>query len=272
MRYILKPIRLLTVIILLLLLGPGIIILTGKVDLTTPWSEANHDRIGIAPDPATTPEALIQVYGARTFNWRGAFAVHTWIAVKPENANSYTRLEVIGWRQHRGLPVISATAGWPDRNWFGSKPEIYSEIRGAEAQKLIPQIIDAAKSYPYPDKYEAWPGPNSNTFTAHVLRQVPDMKVDLPPTAIGKDYLDESNNFIASAPSNTGVQISLYGVFGAILSKAEGIEINLLGLSFGLDPDNLALRLPGVGKVGFISDTLAATRVTSGSTSEAASD
>ncbi|WP_419905673.1 DUF3750 domain-containing protein [Kiloniella sp.] len=261
MRYILKPIRLFIGIILLLLLGPAIIAFSGEVDLKTPWSEANHDRIGIAPNPADTPEAIVQVYGARTFNWRGAFAVHTWIAVKPENASSYTRLEVIGWRRYRGLPVISATAAWPDRNWFGAKPEIYYELRGQEAQQIIPQIIEAARSYPYPEEYEAWPGPNSNTFTAHVLRHVPDMEVDLPPTAIGKDYLDESNHFMASAPSNTGVQISLYGVVGAvgaILAKSEGIEINLLGLNFGLDPDNLAVRLPGIGKLGFIPDTVPA--------------
>ncbi|MFD2206326.1 DUF3750 domain-containing protein [Kiloniella antarctica] len=232
---------------------------SGEIDLSTPWSKANHDRIGTAPDPATNSEAIVQVYGARTFSWRGAFAVHTWIAIKPQNATSYTRLEVIGWRKRRGLPVISITNDWPDRNWFGSKPEIYSEIRGPEAQTLIPQIIEAANSYPYPEKYEAWPGPNSNTFTAHVLRHVPAMKVDLPPTAIGKDYLDESNNFVATAPSNTGVQFSLYGVLGAILSKSEGLEINILGLNFGLDPDNLALRLPGIGKIGFIRDTIEAT-------------
>ncbi|OUS18645.1 hypothetical protein A9Q97_00585 [Rhodospirillales bacterium 47_12_T64] len=256
MRYLFKPIRLLIAVVFLLLLGPAFVVFSGEVDLSTPWSEANHDRVGIAPNPAENPEAIFQVYGARTYNWRGAFAVHTWIAVKPENATSYTRLEVIGWRQYRGLPVISATTGWPDRNWFGSKPEIYYELRGSEAQHLIPRVIEAAQSYPYPEEYEAWPGPNSNTFTAHVLRQLPEINVDLPPTAIGKDYLDESNHFIASAPSNTGVQISFYGVIGAILSRSEGIEINLLGLNFGLDPDNLALRLPGIGKIGFIDDTV----------------
>jgi hypothetical protein len=35
-----------------------------------------------------------------------------------------------------------------------------------------------------------WPGPNSNTFTAAVLRAVPELAILLPPNAIGKDFRD----------------------------------------------------------------------------------
>ncbi|MCZ4279310.1 DUF3750 domain-containing protein [Kiloniella laminariae] len=251
-----KCLGVVAITLMLLLIGPIFVVSSDEIDLSTPWGKANHDRSGLAPDPATTPQAIVQVYGARTFSWRGAFAVHTWIAVKPENAKNYTRLEVIGWRKRRGLPVTAATVGWPDRNWFGSRPELYYELHGSAAENMIPAILEAARQYPYPDEYEAWPGPNSNTFTAFVLRRIPEMTVDLPPTAIGKDYLDSSNHFVAMAPSNTGIQVSFFGLIGAIASKAEGLEINLLGLGFGLDPDNLALRLPGIGKVGFIKDTI----------------
>ncbi|WP_085899957.1 DUF3750 domain-containing protein [Kiloniella majae] len=257
MKYFFRSIRRLTAIVLLLLVGPGLVILTGQVDLNTPWSKANHDRTGIAPDPSLTPEAIIQIYGARTFNWRGAFAVHTWIAFKEKNAQEYTRLEVIGWRHYRGMPVTSISTGWPDRNWFGSSPEIYYDLRGEQAAEIIPQIIKAAETYRFPDRYEAWPGPNSNTFTAHVIRQIPSLDADLPPTAIGKDYLDEDDNFFAAAPSNTGLQLSIYGIAGVTVAKTEGLEINLLGLNFGVDPDDLALRLPGIGKVGFIESSSA---------------
>jgi len=257
MKYFFRSIRRFIAILLLLLIGPGLVILTGQVDLNTPWSKANHDRIGIAPDPNITPEAIVQIYGARTFNWRGAFAVHTWIAFKEKNAQTYTRLEVIGWRHYRGMPVTSVSTGWPDRNWFGSRPEIYYDIRGKEAADIIPQIMKAAETYRFPDQYEAWPGPNSNTFTAHIIRQIPSLDADLPPTAIGKDYLDAYDNFFAAAPSNTGLQLSLYGIAGFTLAKAEGLEINILGLNVGIDPDDLALRLPGIGKVGFIESSSA---------------
>src|SRR3954471_8074919 len=36
-----------------------------------PWYEARRDSSGQAPDPATTPEAVVQVYAARTVGWRG---------------------------------------------------------------------------------------------------------------------------------------------------------------------------------------------------------
>src|SRR5258707_11856639 len=56
-----------------------------------PWFEQRRDATGLAPDPATTPEAVIQVYAARAVAWRAAFAVHTWIAVKPAGAPRFTR-------------------------------------------------------------------------------------------------------------------------------------------------------------------------------------
>ena len=32
----------------------------------------------------------MQVYAARTVGWRGAFGVHSWVAVKPARAKAYT--------------------------------------------------------------------------------------------------------------------------------------------------------------------------------------
>ena len=92
-------------------------------------------------------------------------------------------------------------------------------------------------------------GPNSNTFTAFVARRVPELKLDLPPTAIGKDYLPNGDLF-ARAPSGTGYQFSLFGLFGVLVGVEEGLEINLLGLTFGIDPKSFALKLPAVGRVG----------------------
>ncbi|HJY50644.1 MAG TPA: DUF3750 domain-containing protein [Stellaceae bacterium] len=54
------------------------------------------------PDPATTPEAVIQVYAARAVSWRGVFSMHTWIAVKPSGAPRYARYEVLGFGVAKG--------------------------------------------------------------------------------------------------------------------------------------------------------------------------
>ena len=67
-----------------------------------PWYEARRDPTRLAPDPATTPEAVIQVYAARAVSWRGVFSMHTWIAVKPSGAPRYARYEVLGFGVAKG--------------------------------------------------------------------------------------------------------------------------------------------------------------------------
>ena len=94
--------------------------------------------------------------------------------------------------------------------------------------------------------YQAWPGPNSNTFTAWIARAVPELELDLPATAIGKDYLGSS--IFGAAPSGSGVQVSLGGVLGMAISAVDGVEFNVLGLNFGVSPNGV--KLPMVGRVG----------------------
>jgi len=212
------------------------------------WSTASHEPVGLAPDPATTPEPMVQVYAARTWGARGAFAVHTWIAAKPANAATWTVYEVIGWKMRWSGSALSVSERAPDARWYGNAPELLAERRGEGVESLIERIDRAAREYPYANDYTTWPGPNSNTFTAHVLRAVPELRADLPPTAIGKDYLGD--RLIASAPSGSGVQFSLGGLFALTASGVEGLEVSLLGLTFGIDPFSPALKLPLVGRIG----------------------
>jgi len=52
-----------------------------------------------------------------------------------------------------------------------------------------------------------------------------------------------------SQPNGTGWQFSLLGLLGIGFAREEGVELNLLGLSAGIDFNDLALRLPGVGRL-----------------------
>jgi hypothetical protein len=201
---------------------------------------------GLAPNPATTPEAVVQVYAAKAFGWRGAFAVHTWIVVKPAGAAQYKRFDVVGWS---GSRVVRENYAAADALWYGGRPEILLDRRGPEAEPLIRDIEAAVAAYPFADTYRMWPGPNSNTFTAHVARNVPGLHLDLPANAIGKDYLPLASP-IARAPSGTGIQVSLFGLLGLIVAAEEGIEIDILGLSGGIDVLRPALRVPGLGRIG----------------------
>ncbi len=234
---------------LLLLSGPLFVAAFGPISYGKDWRTASRTSTGIAPVPETTSEAVIQVYAARAFNWRGVFGVHTWIASKEAGATEYKVHQVVGWQLYRNLPVVISEADYPDRSWYGQEPEIIADIRGDKATKLIPKIQAVVDSYPYDFEYHVWPGPNSNTFTAWVARQVPELNLQLPSTAIGKDYLP-NNKFIETTPSGTGYQLSLFGIAGVSVAKTEGLEINLLGLNFGLDFDQAALILPGVDRVG----------------------
>lgn len=212
------------------------------------WRTASRAPTGLAPDPVTTTEAVVQVYAARAWSWRSVFGVHTWVAAKRTGAPSYTVYEVIGWRAWHGRPVVAASGRPPDARWFGRVPEVLVDLRGEGVDQVIGRIERAAARYPFPHTYHMWPGPNSNTFTAFIGREVPALRLDLPPTAIGKDYLDAG--ILARAPSGTGYQLSLFGVLGVLAAREEGIEVNLLGLTFGLDPLDPALKLPGVGRIG----------------------
>lgn len=237
-------------IALFLLAVPALMILSGQVSLGQDYRTANRDSAGIAPDPAKTPEAVVQVYAARALNWRGIFGVHTWIATKPENAPHFTVHQVIGWRLRRNLAGLFSEAGIPDRNWFGNAPELLADLRGGEANEVIGKILKAVETYPYANEYRLWPGPNSNTFTAYVARQVPELRLQLPVTAIGKDFPIDHVPF-DRAPSGTGLQLSLYGLLGVLVGVEEGLEVNVAGLSFGMDVKRPALKLPFIGRLGF---------------------
>ncbi len=243
-----KWVRISVSLILILLTGPVAVAIGGE-GVTRDWRTATRQSSGIAPKPGAHPDAVVQVYAARAFSWRGAFAVHTWIFIKPKNAKEYTVYEVMGWYAFGGGSALQIHNDEPDRYWFGAEPELLSDLRGEKATSAIQNIRAAVKAYPYADTYTTWPGPNSNTFTAFVTRNVPELAVDLPPTAIGKDYLP-GGSFFGKAPSGGGAQFSILGALGVLVSADEGIEFNILGLSFGIDPGDLAIRLPGVGKLG----------------------
>lgn len=216
---------------------------------TGDWRSASRAPVGLAPNPQTTPEPVVQVYAARAVRWRGYFGVHTWVAVKPRNAEEFTVYEVNGWQLRRTGTAVNVANRPPDARWFGNRPELLAERRGDDVDELIVRIEEAVASYPYAGTYRVWPGPNSNTFVAHVLRAVPELRADLPAHAVGKDYLGPG--FVAWSPSGTGAQLNLYGVVGALAGVEEGLELNVLGLTFGIDPLDLSLKVPLAGRLGW---------------------
>ncbi len=235
--------------LVLLIAGPLLTLALGHASVKGDWRNASHRATGLAPDPALHEEAVVQVYASRTFGWRGAFAVHTWLAAKPRGTDRYTRYEVIGWYARGGGSAISVSdQRAPDAEWYGAAPVVIRDLRGADAQAVIDQLPRAIASYPFGTSYSVWPGPNSNTFVAHLGREIPELHLVLPSIAIGKDYLPIDRP-LARTPSGTGYQLSLGGVLGVSAGWDEGLELNVLGLVTGIDVRRPALKLPGIGRV-----------------------
>jgi hypothetical protein len=218
-------------------------------DAPRSWREADWSSSGTLPPANADREARVLVMSGRTGGWKGVVAVHSWVVLKHANAPAWTRYDVAGW----GNPL--KINNWPaDGRWYGTAPSIVADVSGPAAEALIPKIEAAVQSYAYSHAgdYRMWPGPNSNTFVATVLRAVPELGVELPPNAIGRDF--RPSPYVGMTDSGTGLEASLWGVLGVKVGWIEGVEFNILGLVAGLDLRHPALKLPGFGRVGIAAD------------------
>lgn len=214
-------------------------------DRPASWRSADWGPSGVLPAAAAVPGAAIHVLTARTGGAKGAVSVHSWIVFKRAGAARWTRADVVGW----GAPVrIDAYA--PDARWYSNRPWIVGSVEGPEAATLIPGVERAIRDYPWSGRgdYVIWPGPNSNTFVAHILRAVPEIGLTLPPHAVGRDFTGTGPT--ATRDAGGDVHLSWSGLAGLSAGPRTGLELHLLGQVFGLDLLRPALKLPGIGRVG----------------------
>jgi len=139
----------------------------------------------------------------------------------------------------------------PDGRWYGTPPSVIADLRGANAEKLIPRIEASVKDYRWRNAgdYKIWPGPNSNSFVAAVLREIPELRAVLPANAVGRDF--RPGFYAGWTDSHTGAELNFWGYAGIKLGWVEGFEINFFSLVIGLDFRNPAIKLPGFGRIGF---------------------
>ena len=213
---------------------------------TTNWRRADWSSSGLLPPAATTAPAHVLIMSGRAGGIKGVLAIHSWIVVKRANAQNWTRYDVVGW-----TPVPVQMNYWiADSRWFDTVPTIVADVSGTQAEALIPKIETAVEQYRYNNSgdYRIWPGPNSNTFIAAILRAVPELALQLPPNAIGRDY--RGRPYAGLTDSGTGIEVSLWGILGLKVGWVEGFELNVLGLVAGVDLRHPAIKLPGYGRIG----------------------
>lgn len=219
-------------------------------DRPASFRTADWSSTGTLPAANADRDARILVYSGRTGGLKGVVAVHSWIVFKRGNATSWTRYDVVGW----GSPV--RRNGWPpDGRWYGTAPTVVADIKGADAEKLIPKVEEAVRDYAFSEygDYRMWPGPNSNTFVATVLRAIPELQATLPPNAIGRDF--RPLPYAGWTDSGTGVELNMWGLLGFKAGWIEGLEINILGLVAGVDVRQFSIKLPAFGQIPFSAPT-----------------
>lgn len=238
--------RVFTAVLALFLLPIGArAVLFAASDAPRSWHQADWSSTGMLPAAAQYEPARIIVFTGQAGSWKGVFSVHSWIVLKYPGETQWTRYDVVGW----GNPVrINHRA--PDGLWYGNRPVAIADVSGPQAEALIPKVKAAVRSYAHArhGDYRVWPGPNSNSFVAAVLRAVPELGVALPANAVGRDYRE--GVYAGLTDSGTGVELNLNGLAALKLGWVEGVEVGLLGLVAGLDLRHPAVKLPGYGRIG----------------------
>ena len=203
-----------------------------------------------------------------------AFAHHGWIEMRASGSGDWTLLEVNG-----GVKILTVQdeVALADERW--SQPvRVLASWHGDEATRLIPLLLDATQdeidaseelspgpmeqarreawasthSTPYPrhpwrQDYESWPGPNSNTFIATLLRAVPRMGAELDHNSVGKDWAEGLR--LGRTDDELGVEVDTR-FLGAAVGLYQGLELHLIGLTAGVSFWPPALKIPFLPRVG----------------------
>jgi hypothetical protein len=114
--------------------------------------------------------------------WIGAFAWHYWFVVCGH------RWEVWQTKNAGGTCIghVHCDLKAPEDGVGGGPSRRAIAWDGDEARRIV-QVLDRVETYPDCQRYRYWPGPNSNTFVAWVLREA-GIGYSLDRRAIGKNY------------------------------------------------------------------------------------
>jgi hypothetical protein len=168
-------------------------------------------------------------------------ARHPWFAVRHAGEDRWEIYEVGGGGReadpfHHHEPYLD--------------PILHAMWRGDEAERAAACLDEHATDVKerIERDYVFFPGPNSNTFGDEMLRRC-KLHASLPATSVGKDWRGWIGAGVTS--EGTGVQLET-PIFGIKLGLKEGIEIHVIGLSFGIDLWPPAIIVPlGPGRLGF---------------------
>jgi hypothetical protein len=122
--------------------------------------------------------------------WCGLFAVHYWFVT--ESPGMRDRWE-IWWQQNVGgysNGYLHRNLQYPDADVGGGPTCLECSWSGKEADRITQALQQSWDGYPYRSVYRAFPGPNSNTYVAWVLRKAA-IEHPLSWKGMGKDFQED---------------------------------------------------------------------------------
>jgi hypothetical protein len=184
---------------------------------------------------------MVQLRYATLPRWLRPMAVHYWFAVLDVTLRQWHRWEVWQAKNAGGQSIghIHYDRRHPDCGVGGGVYRLAAQWDGQAAQEIC-AVLARVDHYPHWNRYRAWPGPNSNTFVAWVLREA-GIDYSLDPRAIGKDYMGLLGARRSSRPLCGQLETPLFGVK---ISLRKSVEVHLLGLTCGLRWSPLAVSTP----------------------------
>ena len=131
---------------------------------------------------------IVQLRCASLPYFFGWFADHYWFVVFEDDSRACHRWEVWQTKNAGGSSVgyVHCDLKPPDADVGGGPARIVAEWRDAAAGTLR-DVLERPEEYPHCQRYHYWPGPNSNTFAAWVLRRA-GIDYPLDGRAIGCTY------------------------------------------------------------------------------------
>ena len=118
--------------------------------------------------------------------WIGAIACHYWFVVT--DASGRHRWEVWQTRNAGGTCVghVHRDLKAPEDGVGGGPSRVAAQWSGEPAERIA-RVLNDVERYPFCELYHYWPGPNSNTYVAWVLREA-RVEQRLAWRGIGKSY------------------------------------------------------------------------------------
>jgi len=222
-------------------------------------------------DHAKSPDGDLVQFWLRESFYVGDWAWHPFFLAYDHEHNSWEQWEVwagdqFGYysdagtrKRHRsdGDPVevpfahnqTGAVRNWAPMTYIDERPSevLAAQFTGDEARRVL-EVLRRPKDYPHHDGYQIWPGPNSNGYARWVLAEA-GVAVDLDPKMVGKDWLGPLGLSAGLTPTRTGLHLDVLSL-GVAVGVLDGVELHLLGATFGVDLWPPALKTP-FGRLGF---------------------